>query len=69
MTMHNIDYDLFVLDPKNMQTKVYQFRDCVYAAIEELDERTKKLDKRISELNKLLKKDRKNEKNRCKQSY
>ena len=59
MAMRNIDYDLFVLDPKNRQTKVYQFRDCVYAAIEELDERTKKLDKRICELNKLLKKEKK----------
>lgn len=54
MSMHNIDYDLFVLDPKNMQTKVYQFRDCVYAAIEELDRRTKDLDKRITKLQKLL---------------
>ena len=38
----NLDYDLFVIDPKNDKTSLVQLRDCIYHAIKELDRRTGK---------------------------
>lgn len=37
---HNLDYDLYVLDPKNQDTTPEQMRDCIFDAIQTLNERT-----------------------------
>lgn len=37
----SIDYDLFVIDPKNKDTTPEQLRDCIFDALTELDRRTK----------------------------
>lgn len=38
----SIDYDLFVIDPSNKDTTFEQFRDCVYDALSELNNKLKK---------------------------
>lgn len=35
----SIDYDLFVINAENQNTTPEQFRDCVYDALQRLDER------------------------------
>ncbi len=40
----SIDYDLFVIDAQNKETTPEQLRDCIYDAIERLDERLKRLE-------------------------
>lgn len=45
--MHKIDYDLFVIDPGNDNTTLYQLRDCIKDALEVLEERITKLERRI----------------------
>ena len=40
----NIDYDLFVIDPGNEETTLYQLRDCIKDALEVLEKRISKLE-------------------------
>lgn len=42
----SLDYDLFVIDSTNKDTKEYQLRDCIHHAVKELDERLKKLEEK-----------------------
>jgi len=35
----SINYDLFVINPQNNDTTLEQFRDCVYDALQRMDER------------------------------
>lgn len=41
----NIDYDLFVIDPRNEDTTLYQLRDCIKDALEVLEERISRIRK------------------------
>lgn len=43
----NIDYDLFVIDPGNEDTTLYQLRECIKDALEVLDERITKLERMV----------------------
>ena len=36
-----IDFDLFVIDPKNKETTPEQLRECIYDALTVLDQRTR----------------------------
>lgn len=40
----SIDYDLFVIDAQNKDTTPEQLQDCIYDAIERLDERLKRVE-------------------------
>lgn len=42
----NIDYDLYVIHPNNEDTTPEQLRDCLYDALEKLEERIKELEKK-----------------------
>ena len=42
--MYKIDYDLFVLDPDNINTREDQFRDCLYDALKTLNQRVENLE-------------------------
>ena len=42
----NIDYDLFVIDPGNEDTTLYQLRDCIKDALEVLEERIAELERK-----------------------
>ncbi len=46
----SLDYDLFVINPNNLDTTDRQLRDCIYDAIEELAERIVKLNGRLNKL-------------------
>lgn len=41
ISAHKLDYDLFVIDPNNKDTTPEQLRDCIYDALQILDERTR----------------------------
>lgn len=43
----NIDYDQFVIDPGNEDTTLYQLRSCIKDALEALDERITKLERKM----------------------
>lgn len=43
----NIDYDLFVIDPGNEDTTLYQLRDCIKDALEVLEERITELERKM----------------------
>lgn len=42
----SIDYDLYVIRPNNEDTTPEQLRDCLYDALEKLDERIKELEEK-----------------------
>ena len=42
--MHKIDYDLFVLDPENPDTRDHQYRDCLHDAVKTLNQRVENLE-------------------------
>ena len=46
----SLDYDLFVINPNNLDTTDRQLRDCIYDAVEELATRIVKLNDRLNEL-------------------
>lgn len=48
----SLDYDLYVLDPENKDTKEHQIRDCIYDAIVRLAEKSEELERRIMQLEK-----------------
>ena len=43
----SLDYDLFVIDPENGNTTSEQFRDCIYDALQRIDERLTKIESKI----------------------
>jgi len=43
----NIDYDLFVIDPGNEDTTLYQLRACIKDALEVLEERIAELERKM----------------------
>lgn len=43
----NIDYDLFVIDPGNEDTTLYQLRSCIKDALEVLEERIAELERKM----------------------
>lgn len=45
MRRGSFDYDLQVVDAENTDTTLEQFRDCVYDALQRLDERLKAIEK------------------------
>lgn len=45
-----LDYDLYVIDPTNHDTSMYQLRDCLKDAIDELAKRTASLSERLNKL-------------------
>lgn len=46
----SLDYDLYVIDPTNLDTSMHQLRDCLKDAIDELAKRTASLDDRLNKL-------------------
>ena len=46
----SLDYDLYVIDPTNHDTSMYQLRDCLKDAIDELAKRTASLSERLNKL-------------------
>lgn len=43
----NIDYDLFVIDPRNEDSAMYQIRDCIKDVLEVLEERVAELERKV----------------------
>lgn len=43
----SLDYDLFVINPENGDTTSEQFRDCIYDALQRIDERLTKIEGKI----------------------
>lgn len=44
MRRGSFDYDLHVIDAQNTDTTIEQFRDCIYDALQRLDERLNTID-------------------------
>lgn len=49
----SIDYDLFVIDPNNKDTTSEQFRDCVFDALQNLNNKVEALKKLLDKNNNL----------------